>query len=336
MVDAGIAPGSEAHASLDPTRCGVIVGTALGGAKIFENSAADLREKGPRKISPFTIPFFLSNMASGILAMEKDVGFRGPTYSINTACATANYCYIAAADHIRRGEADIILAGGTEACVTPMGMAGFIACKALSARNHDPTRASRPWDKNRDGFVMGEGAAVLAMESLAHAKARGAPILAEFLGGGISNDAYDLTAPRPDGEEVIRCLNNALKNSNITAADVDLVNAHGTSTPVGDAAEIVALAAVFGPHAHRVKVHSTKSMTGHSLGAAGALEAVAVLKAIETGMVHPTINHDDPLEGLPFDVVPNTLCPWDVKIALSNSFGFGGHNSSVVFARYEE
>ena len=248
-----------------------------------------------------------------------------------------NYQFINAAQHIRAGQADVILAGGTEAAVTPMGLGGFIACKALSKRNDDPAAASRPWDKGRDGFVMGEGAGVLVMESLAHAKKRGARVLCEYMGGGISTDAYDLTSPRADGRDVILCMRSALSDAMIKPDDVDLVNAHGTSTPVGDLCEVAAVNAVFGGRGKAdFKLNSTKSMLGHQLGASGALEAIACIMSIQKGAVHPTINHDDPEDGVDFDVVPNEAQDFKVRVALSNSFGFGGHNSSVVFGKFEQ
>mmetsp|Transcript_4499 Transcript_4499/g.19252 ORF Transcript_4499/g.19252 Transcript_4499/m.19252 type:complete len:442 (-) Transcript_4499:1287-2612(-) len=320
----------------DLTRFGVIVGSAMGGMKFLEDNISTLGDRGVKRVSPFTIPYYLSNMSAGMIAMEPELGFRGPNYSINTACATSNYCFINAAEHIRSGQSDVIIAGGAEAPITAMGMAGFIACKALSARNDAPQRASRPWDKQRDGFVMGEGAGVLVLESLEHAKKRGATIYAEYCGGGVSCDAYDLTSPRTDGRDVILCMQSALNDAGITADKVDLVNAHGTSTPVGDLCEVSAINSVFGEYKDHVKIHSTKSMTGHSLGAAGALEAIAMLMAIRTGQVHPTINHEEPEEGVEFNVVPNEAIDMDVKIGLSNSFGFGGHNSSVIFGRYKE
>uniref|UniRef100_A0A6T6K9G0 beta-ketoacyl-[acyl-carrier-protein] synthase I n=1 Tax=Rhodosorus marinus TaxID=101924 RepID=A0A6T6K9G0_9RHOD len=304
--------------------------------KFLEDNISTLGDRGVKRVSPFTIPYYLSNMSAGMIAMEPELGFRGPNYSINTACATSNYCFINAAEHIRSGQSDVIIAGGAEAPITMMGMAGFIACKALSARNDEPQRASRPWDKQRDGFVMGEGAGILVLESLEHAKQRGATIYAEYLGGGVSCDAYDLTSPRTDGRDVILCMQSALDDAGTTADKVDLVNAHGTSTPVGDLCEVSAINSVFGEYKDHVKIHSTKSMTGHSLGAAGALEGIAMLMAIRTGRVHPTINHEEPEEGVEFNVVPNEAISMDVKVGLSNSFGFGGHNSSVIFGQYKE
>lgn len=323
--------------AMDKTKCGVLVGSAMGGMQVYEDNVLALKEKGIKKVSPFTVPYMLTNMSGAILGMQPELGFRGPNYALNTACATSNYQFINAAQHIRAGQADVILAGGTEAAVTPMGLGGFIACKALSKRNDDPTAASRPWDKGRDGFVMGEGAGVLVMESLAHAKKRGARVLCEYMGGGISTDAYDLTSPRADGRDVILCMRSALSDAMIKPDDVDLVNAHGTSTPVGDLCEVAAVNAVFGGRGKAdFKLNSTKSMLGHQLGASGALEAIACIMSIQKGAVHPTINHDDPEDGVDFDVVPNEAQDFKVRVALSNSFGFGGHNSSVVFGKFEE
>lgn len=304
LRDAGLW-GADLEA-VDKTRCGVLVGSAMGGMQVYEDNVMALNTKGIKKVSPFTVPYMLTNMSGAILGMQAELGFRGPNYAVNTACATSNYQFINAATHIRAGQADLILAGGTEAACTKSGIGGFIACRALSSRNDDPAGASRPWDKGRDGFVMGEGAGILCMESLAHAKKRGANILGEYLGGGISTDAYDLTAPRADGRDVILCMRSALADAGLEASQVDLVNAHGTSTPVGDLCEVAAINAVFGAiDKSKFKLNSTKSMLGHSLGAAGAMEAVACLQSIATGSVHPTINHDDPEDGVDFDVVPN-------------------------------
>jgi len=330
LEDAGLLGNME---EMDKTKMGILVGSAMGGMTYMEDGVAALK-KG-KKLSPFVVPYLLNNMSGAILGMEPDVGFRGPNYTINTACATSNYCFIAAANHLKRGEAKVMLAGGTEGSVTPFGLAGFIACKALSSRNDEPAAASRPWDTGRDGFVMGEGAGVLCMETLEHAKARGAKIIAEYLGGGISTDAYDMTAPHPEGRDVILCMETALKDAGVSVDDIDYINAHGTSTPVGDLCEIAAIRSVFGSRdPASLKINSTKSMTGHSLGAAGALEAIAVLKAIETGTIHPTINNDSPEPTIDFDICRNTPVEMAVEVGLSNSFGFGGHNSSVLFGKY--
>ncbi|MGZ3634106.1 MAG: beta-ketoacyl-ACP synthase II, partial [Parachlamydiaceae bacterium] len=302
-----------------------------GGMGVFADGVQTLLEKGNRRVTPFLVPYILTNMGGGLLAI--DVGFMGPCYSISTACATSNNAIIAAANHIRQGDADLMIAGGTEAAITPLGVAGFCACKALSQRNDAPHKASRPWDKDRDGFVMGEGAGVLVLESLEHALARGAPILAEYLGGGISCDAHHMTEPRSDGEGVANCLKNALVDAGISAEQVNYINAHATSTPVGDMAEINALKKVFSKTDH-IAINATKSMIGHSLGAAGGIEAVATIKAIQTEMIHPTLNLENPEEGCLDFHVPTTAEKFKVNVAISNSFGFGGHNATLVFAPY--
>jgi 3-oxoacyl-[acyl-carrier-protein] synthase II len=318
--------------TLNKERCGVIVGSGMGGMSIFAENVQNLNEKGVRRVSPFFVPFSLTNMPGGLLAI--DLGFMGPNYSVSTACATSNYAFILAAEHIQRGEADLILCGGTEAPIVPVGLSGFIACKALSERNDAPQKASRPWDTARDGFVMGEGAGVLVMEELEHALKRGATIYAEYLGGAMSCDAYHMTTPRDDGRGVAMAIGNALLQANITPDQVHYINAHATSTPLGDLAELLALQKIFTPGPH-LKINCTKSMIGHALGAAGALEAVASIKAIMTQRLHPTLNQDTLEEALMYDTVPNTSCDHTVNIAMSNSFGFGGHNSSVIFSRYQ-
>lgn len=314
---------------LDKTRCGCIIGSGIGGMGTFSDNVKVLNEKGLRRITPFLIPFILTNMGSALLAM--DVGFMGPNYSISTACATSNNCIVAAAEHIRNGEADLMVCGGAEAPLSPIGLGGFCAIKALSERNDDPTKASRPFDKGRDGFVMAEGAACLVLESLEHAIKRGAPILAEYLGGALSCDAHHMTDPRADGEGVALCIQKALKDAGRDESAVNYINAHATSTPVGDLCEVNAVRKVFSkPSA--IKMNATKSMTGHSLGAAGGMEAVATIQAIRSGYLHPTINLEEP-EDLPFKIF-NHKEPCDVNVAISNSFGFGGHNSTIVFSRY--
>lgn len=328
LEDAGI--DKEALEKLDKTRCGILIGSGMGGMERFCEGVATLNEKGFRAVSPFFIPFILTNMGGGLLAM--DLGFMGPNYSISSACATGNHSIIAAADHIRKGDADLMLCGGAEAPILPMGVAGFSACKALSVRNDAPEKASRPWDKGRDGFVMGEGAGVLVLESLEHALARGATILAEYLGGGMSDDAFHITMPRTDGEGVALCMQNALKDAGVDAKDVNYINAHATSTPAGDMAEVNAVKKVL-PDSTRVAMNATKSMIGHCLGAAGGIEAIVTVKAIQEGMLHPTINLDDPEAGLDF-LIPTEATPFDIKVAISNSFGFGGHNASLVFSKY--
>lgn len=324
---------SEVLLQLDKTRCGVLIGSGMGGMSVFSDGVETLVTKGFKRISPFFVPYIITNMGSALLAI--DLGFMGPNYSISTACATANYCIHAAARHIQDGDADLMLCGGAEAPITPIGVAGFVACRALSERNDSPETASRPWDKNRDGFVIGEGAGVLLLESLEHALQRGAPILAEYLGGGISCDAHHMTDPRADGLGVGLCIEQAIREAGIPKEKITYINAHATSTLVGDLCEMRALRRVFGSHIAKIKVNATKSMIGHCLGAAGGIEAIATIKAIETGMLHPTINLHDPEEELAdIDLVPLSAKAHPVEAALSNSFGFGGHNSSLLFGRY--
>jgi 3-oxoacyl-[acyl-carrier-protein] synthase II len=325
--------GGEALETLNKQRCGILVGSGMGGMGVFYDGVETLLSKGYKRLTPFFVPYIITNMAGALLAI--DIGFMGPNYSISTACATSNFCIHAAAEHIRKGDADLMLCGGSESPITPIGLAGFVAIKALSERNDDPTKASRPWDKKRDGFVMGEGAGVLLLESLEHALARGAPILAEYLGGGVCCDAYHMTSPREDGLGVAMCMELALKDAGIDKESINYINAHATSTSIGDMCEINALRNYFGDHLKNIKVNATKSMIGHCLGAAGGIEAIATIKAINTGMLHPTINLEEPDEGLEgVDVIPNVARPHKVTAALSNSFGFGGHNSSLIFAPY--
>lgn len=316
--------------SLNKAKCGVIIGSGMGGMTTFCDGVQTLLEKGHRRVTPFFVPFILTNMGGALLSI--DLGFLGPNYSISTACATANNSIIAAANHIRAGDADLMICGGAEAGINPMGLAGFCACKALSQRNDAPEEASRPWDKDRDGFVMGEGAGVLVLESLEHALARGAPIIAEYLGGGVSCDSYHMTEPRSDGEGVALCVRHALDNAEISASAVDYINAHATSTPAGDMAEINALKKVFA-QPEKIVINATKSMIGHSLGAAGGIEAIATVKAIMDGVVHPTINLQNPEPNLGFHV-PVKAERLQIRAAISNSFGFGGHNATIVLAPY--
>lgn len=319
---------------LDKQRCGIVIGSGMGGMSVFHEGVETILTKGYKRLSPFFVPYIITNMGGALLAI--DLGFMGPNYSISTACATSNYCIHAAAEEINRGRADLMICGGAEASITPVGLAGFVAIGALSTRNDDPTKASRPWDQNRDGFVMGEGAGVLVLETLEHAIARGAPIYAEYLGGAINCDAYHMTNPREDGEGVGLCMRDAIRSAGIAKEEINYINAHATSTLAGDLCEIRAIEKVFGPHAKEIKINGTKSMIGHCLGAAGGLEAVATIRAIQTGMLHPTINLDHPEPALAgVDVVRKEARRCDVKAALSNSFGFGGHNSTLVFAPYK-
>lgn len=332
LGDAGLQWDGQELRDLDRTKCGILIGTAMGGMNTFATAIEALTQHGYRKMNPFCVPFAINNMGGAMLAM--DVGFMGPNYSISTACATGNYCILSAADHIRRGEANLMLAGGSDAAIIPSGIGGFIACKALSRRNDDPAAASRPWDQGRDGFVMGEGAGVLVLEELEHARARGAPILAEFVGGAFTCDAHHMTEPEPHGRGVISCIEQALERSGLSPEEVSYVNAHGTSTPAGDMAEYGAIRAAL-PHAG-LKINSTKSMIGHLLGAAGAVEAVAAVQAIRTGWLHPNLNLDDPEPGVDLSVlVGRQKEQVDVDVVLSNSFGFGGHNSCILFRKYK-
>ncbi|WIA38565.1 hypothetical protein OEZ86_001879 [Tetradesmus obliquus] len=332
LADAGLDWQGQDIKELDKARCGILIGSAFGGMQTFATAVEALELQSFKKMNPFCIPFAITNMSGALLAM--DIGFMGPNYAINTACATGNYCITNAADHIARGDADLMLAGSADAAVIPSGIGGFIACKALSKRNDDPQSASRPWDRERDGFVMGEGAGVLVLEELEHAVARGARIYAEYVGGAFTCDAHHMTEPQPEGKGVALCINRALASAGLEASQVDYVNAHATSTPAGDMAEYRAIRSVVGHDG--LRMNSTKSMIGHLLGGAGAVEAVATIKAIQTGWVHPTINVSSPEEG----VDPAVVCAGekqqrDVKVGLSNSFGFGGHNSCVIFKKHE-
>ena len=315
---------------LEKSRAGVLIGSGMGGMTVYNDGVLTLKERGHRRLTPFFVPYILTNIGSAMLAME--CGFMGPNYSISTACATSNYCIINAARHIQSGEADLMLCGGAEAPILPIGLAGFCAIKALSERNENPEEASRPWDRNRDGFVLGEGCGVLVLESLEHATRRGAAILAEYKGGGTSCDASHITEPREDGKGIALCVERALEDAGLSASDLNFVSAHATSTPAGDMAEVRALKRVL-PSPSRVKMNATKSMIGHSLGAAGALEAIATALAIKTGKIHGTINLQDPEPDLEFDV-PSVSESYRVEAALSNSFGFGGHNASLILSRF--
>lgn len=318
---------------IDKSRCGVLVGSGMGGMKAFSEGVETVVTKGFKRLTPFFVPFIITNMPGALLAIE--LGFSGPNYSVSTACATGTHAIISAAEHIQRGDADLMVCGGVEAPIVPVGLAGFVACKALSERNDAPQKASRPWDKNRDGFVMGEGAGILVLEELEHALARKAPILAEYLGGAISCDAYHMTDPIADGSVVALTIQKALREAQLQPSDVDYVNAHATSTLVGDLCEVRALKKVFGSHCQHVKINATKSMIGHCLGAAGGMEAVATVKAIEKQKLHPTINLEDPEEEVKdLNLVPLKAQECTVRIAVSNSFGFGGHNGSIVFGQY--
>ena len=313
-------------------RIGVIIGSGIGGLPSIEKTMRAYMEGGVRKISPFFIPQTIINMISGWVSML--TGAKGPNSATVTACATGTHAIGDAFAVIARGDADAMLAGGSESCICELGIGGFCASRALSTRNDEPERASRPWDVGRDGFVMGEGAGVMMLESLESAKARGATILAEVVGYGMSGDAYHMTAPAPGGEGGARCMKAALHSAGIAPEEVDYINAHGTSTPAGDVAETQGIKAVFGDHAKSLMVSSTKSMTGHLLGAAGGIEAAFTVLAVHHGVVPPTINLDDPDPECDLDYVPHTARQANLRVAISNSFGFGGTNASVVVRQF--
>jgi 3-oxoacyl-[acyl-carrier-protein] synthase II len=311
-------------------RAGVIVGTGFGGLWTFDRHYRVFLEQGPKKLSPFFVPMMIANMASGLVAMR--FGIRGPSSCTVTACAASSHSIGDAFKIIQRGQADVMFAGGTEASLTGITVGGFDAMKATTTRNHEPEKASRPFDKDRDGFVPAEGAAMLILEELEHARARGARIYAEIIGYGLSNDAYHFTAPDPKGLGASLCMRMALEDGAVSPHEVDYINAHGTSTPLNDAIETLAIKDVFGDHAYKLAVSSTKSMTGHLLGAAGALEAIFTCMTIYEGVIPPTINYETPDPECDLDYVPNEARKQDVQVALSNSFGFGGTNASLVFA----
>ena len=316
----------------DRERTGVIIGSGIGGLATIEKTSIILHEQGPRKVSPFFIPSALINLASGQVSIR--YGFKGPNHSVVTACATGAHAIGDAARMIKYGDADVMIAGGAEASVCPVGVAGFIACRAMSTNFNDtPEKASRPYDKDRDGFVMGEGAGVLVVEEYEHAVARGAKIYAEILGYGLAGDAYHITAPADDGDGGFRAMKAAIKDAGITPSDIDYINAHGTSTPLGDEIELGAVQRLLGNAASKVTMSSTKSATGHLLGAAGAIEAAFTCLAIRDQIAPPTINLDNPSVETPIDLAPNKARPREINIAMSNSFGFGGTNASVVFKK---
>lgn len=325
----------DAHLKVSDTnrdRVGVLVGTGMGGIPMLVEQHQILLEKGPDRVSPFFIPGIITNMASGRISMH--LGAKGPNSCISTACATGNHAIGDSFRIIQRGEADIMLAGGTEAVIAPLCVAGFSACKALSMRNGEPERASRPFDKERDGFVMGEGAGVLILEALDHALDRGATIYGEVSGYGMSGDAYHVTAPAPEGEGAVQSMQRALQDAGIRSGEVDYINAHGTSTPYNDANETLAIKRVLGDHAYAIAISSIKSMIGHTLGAAGAIEAVATLLSLRHGVVPPTINYEHQDPDCDLDYVPNKSRELSIEVALNNSFGFGGTNATTVFRRY--
>jgi 3-oxoacyl-[acyl-carrier-protein] synthase II len=319
------------EAKIDLNRAGVLLGSGMGGIEVFTDNAGQLVTKGPKRVSPFFIPMAITNMAAGMVAIR--LGWRGPNFCITSACASGNHAIMTAADNIRLGRADIMLAGGSEEAVCPASLAGFSNMRALSRRNDAPEKASRPWDKDRDGFVLGEGGAVLVLESREHAEARGAKILATLRGYGATCDAYHMSAPLESGEGVMQAIELALADAGIQKEDVGLVNAHATSTPLGDVAEVKALQKVFGSHLDQMLIHGTKSMTGHLLGGTSALEAVDLIMTLNSGKVHPTLNVDNQDPECPIHCVPGKATTTTTRFGISNSFGFGGHNSVVVFEK---
>ncbi len=329
VADAALNP-----ATVDGDRFGVFVGSGIGGIGTLEEQHRILLERGPRKVSPFLIPALIPNLAGGIIAIA--LGARGPNFCMVSACASSAHSIGEAMKTIRAGDADVMLAGGSEAPIVPVGYAGFCAMKAMSTRNDEPARASRPFDRGRDGFVMGEGGGMLVLEALEHARARGARIYCELAGYGASCDAYHITQPDPAGRGLMLAMRSALRSAGLAPAAVDYLNAHGTSTPYNDKFETAAIKQVFGDHARRIKISSTKSMTGHLLGGAGAVEATIAIKAIETGIIPPTINLEEPDPDCDLDYVPNVAQRLPVRTVLSNNLGFGGQNAALVFRALDD
>ena len=325
--DAGIDLESE-----DRSRIGTMIGTGIGGMDTLHEQFKNLFDKGPSRVSPFFIPMMIGNMVAGQTSIT--FGLQGPCSCVVTACATGTNAIGDAFKVIERGDADVMVAGGTEAAISPIAVAGFCSMKALSTRNEEPERASRPFDKDRNGFVMGEGAGVVIVESLEHAVARNATIYAEIIGYGSNADAYHMTAPAPEGAQAAKCMAMALREAGIKPTEVDYINAHGTSTSMNDKNETLAIKTLFGEHAYKLAVSSTKSMTGHLLGASGGIECIAATLAIANDMIPPTINYETPDEGMDLDYVPNIARKQVVNIALSNSFGFGGHNATILLKKY--
>ena len=323
--------GFKVPAGDEAERTGVYIGSGIGGFEVIEREHKNLLEKGPGRISPFFIPATIINLASGCVSIR--TGAKGPNSATATACTSGAHAIGDSFRLIQRGDADVMICGGTEAAITPMSIGGFAAMRALSHRNDEPERASRPWDRDRDGFVAGEGSGILILEEYQHAMQRGAPMLAEMLGYGMSGDAYHITSPSEDGDGGFRVMRNALKDAGLQPHQIDYVNAHGTSTPVGDRIETTALKRLFGEHAHKVAISSTKSMTGHLLGGAGGLEAGITIMAIRDQVAPPTINYECPDPDCDLDYVPNHARPMKIDYALSNSFGFGGTNGCLIFKK---
>ena len=316
----------------DQSRIGVITGTGMGGLDVIEEEVGVLIEKGPRRVSPFLIPMIITNMLPGEIAIQ--FGCTGPNYAVTSACASANHAMGDAFRLLTNGDADVMLTGGSEAAITPLGLAGFCNMKALTLRNDDPQKASRPFDKDRNGFLMGEGAGILVLETLEHAQKRGAHIYGEFVGYGASDDAYHMTAPNPEADAAVQSIKAAIADAGISPDAIDYINAHGTSTELNDKTETLAIKKVFGDRAYKIPISSTKSMTGHLLGAAGAVELIATLLCMQDGFIHPTINYETPDPDCDLDYVPNKAREAQITCALSNSLGFGGHNAAVIVKRY--
>lgn len=319
--------------SVDRDRIGTIIGTGIGGMETLHDQYKVLFDKGPNRISPFFVPMMIANMASGLVSIT--FGLRGPCLTVVTACATGTNCIGEAFKIIQRGDADIMVCGGTEASLSPAAMAGFCSMKAMSTRNDEPEKASRPFESGRDGFIMGEGCGIVIIEDLEHAKARGAKIYAELAGYGTNADAYHITAPAPEGVQQAKVMALAIKDAGLTPDDVDYVNAHGTSTPLNDKNETLAIKSLFGDHAYKLAISSTKSMTGHLLGAAGGVECITCALTVHNDMLHPTINYETPDPELDLDYVPNKARKQVVNVAISNSFGFGGHNATILVKKYQ-
>ncbi len=321
--------------AINKERVGVIYGSGIGGMWMnFKQQESVYETKGPHRISPFFIPMILSDICAGYISMR--YGFKGPNYATTSACATSNHAIIDAMMYIQRGLTDVMVAGGAEAGICPMGVGGFNAMKALSTRNDAPEKASRPFDKERDGFVMGDGGATLILEELEHAKSRGAKIYAELTGFGSTADAHHITLPAPGGEGAVRSMKMSLADAGLVPTDIDYINVHGTSTPPGDISETQAIKTIFGEHANKVAISATKSMTGHLLGAAGAIEAIISVLAIDNQTAPPTINYEFPDPACDLDYVPNIARPMKIDVAMSNGFGFGGHNATLIFQKYAE
>ena len=318
--------------SFDPERAGVVVGSGIGGIETFEKQHANLLNQGPGRVSPFFIPMMIIDLCAGLISMR--FNFKGPNYATVSACASGAHAIADGFKIIQRGEADVMITGGSEATITPTALAGFCSARALSTRNDEPHKASRPFDKERDGFVMGEGAGIVILESLEHAQKRGARIFAEIVGAGQTADAYHMTAPAPGGEGAIRAMRLALQDAGLDAEAVDYINSHGTSTDLNDATETQAIKVTFGERARKIPVNSTKSMVGHLLGAGGAVELIATIKSIQEGILHPTVNYEFPDPECDLDYVPNQMRKVEVKVAISNSFGFGGHNICIAVNRF--